>query len=134
MKDYINEIVKLLEASPFVMFGYLFGSRSLNANGPGSDWDIALYFREYPAKNNPWLRFTIQAELSAILKTDAVDIIILNNLQQPSFAFDIINEGTILVDKKPSERILFEAKVLNRYFDWQYFLKRHLQVNKREKI
>lgn len=78
-------------------------------------------------KNNPWISFTIQAKLSAALKTDAVDIVVLNNIDEPSFAFDIINKGKVIVDKDPAERFLYEARVLNRYLDWQYFLKRHLK-------
>jgi len=109
-----------------VMFAYLFGSRNTNKNNQRSDWDIAIYFNQYPVEKNPWIRFTIQAELSAILKTDAVDIIVLNTLEEPSLAFDIINNSTILLDKDPSRRIIYEAMVLNKYFDWQYFLKRHL--------
>ncbi|HOL22076.1 MAG TPA: nucleotidyltransferase domain-containing protein [bacterium] len=126
MKNNIKKIRYVLETKPSVMFAYLFGSRNTNKNNQRSDWDIAIYFNQYPVEKNPWIRFTIQAELSAILKTDAVDIIVLNTLEEPSLAFDIINNSTILLDKDPSRRIIYEAMVLNKYFDWQYFLKRHL--------
>lgn len=122
----IKKIQCILNKKPSIIFAYLFGSMATKENNAGSDWDIAIYLKKYPLKNNPWIRFTIQAELSAILKTNTIDIVILNTIQEPSFAFDIINNSIILVDKNPSERIIYEVKVMNRYFDWQYFLKRHL--------
>jgi predicted nucleotidyltransferase len=126
MKNNTEKIRSILEAKPSVSFAYLFGSRRTNKISPRSDWDIAIYFSQYPVKGNPWIRFNIQVELATALKTNAVDIVVMNNLQEPPFAFDIINNSIILVDKDPSARIIYESKVLNRYFDWQYFLKRHL--------
>jgi hypothetical protein len=52
----------------------------------------------------------------------------LNGLDAPVFAFQIINKGILLVDKKPAERILYETSVLRRYHDWNYFLKRHMNT------
>ncbi len=104
----------------------MFGSRVEDKSSHRSDWDIAIYLNQYPSENNPWIRFYIQSELSLLLKTDNVDIVILNTLEEPSFTFEIISKGIILVDKEPSKRIIYEAKSLNRYFDWQYFLKRHI--------
>lgn len=126
MKNNIKKIKLVLKKHPEVIFAYLFGSKVEDKDTHRSDWDIAIYLNQYPLENNPWIRFYIQSELSLILKTDNVDIVILNTLEEPSFTFDIINKGIILVDKEPSKRIIYEAKTLNRYFDWQYFLKRHL--------
>jgi len=128
MSNNIKKISRILEAKPSVIFAYLFGSRGTKENHSESDWDIAIYFNKYPVKKSPWMRFIIQAELSVVLKTNAIDIVVLNTLQEPSFAFDIINNSIILVDKVPSMRMIYEARVLGRYFDWQYFLKRHLEA------
>jgi predicted nucleotidyltransferase len=126
MKNNIEKIRSILKAEPPVLFSYLFGSRSKEESTVRSDWDIAVYFSQYPVEDDPWIRFKIQVKLSTALKTDAVDIVIMNNLQEPSFAFDILNNSIILVDKNPTARIIYEARALNRYFDWQYFLKRHI--------
>lgn len=64
------------------------------------------------------------AEIALDIKE--VQIIALNNLDLPVFLFQVINNGILLTDKNTEKRILFEAMVLSKYHDWQYFLRRHM--------
>jgi hypothetical protein len=41
----------------------------------------------------------------------------------------IINNGILLADKNTEKRILFEAQVLSKYHDWNYFLRRHMGMS-----
>ena len=65
-----------------------------------------------------------------ILSTfDDVQVVVLNGLELPLLGFEIINQGMLLIDKDKETRIEFEAMILGQYHDWQYFLKRHMEVD-----
>lgn len=123
MKSYMDKIRKILRKNPYVIFAYLFGSRAAGYAGIRSDWDIAIYF-DKPAPRD-WTRFYLEAEIEKELR-ERVQITILNGIEDPVFAFEIISKGIILIDRKPSARILFEAFTLRQHHDWNYYLQRHV--------
>jgi len=125
MNQKLEKIKEILRANSNVEFAYLFGSRAKGISGERSDWDIAIYFRKDPRKLSKWTVFSLEAELSKEIGNE-VQITVLNNLDSPVFLFQIINDGLLLVDSNQEKRVLFEARTLTKYHDWNYFLKRQM--------
>ena len=125
MIDTIERVKRLLTLHSAVEFAYLFGSQAKGSADAKSDWDIAVFFKKDPQKLPQWAVFYLEAEISGEVGSE-VQIIALNNLEQPVFLFQIIDNGLLLIDKNTEKRILFEVRVLSKYHDWQYFLRRHI--------
>lgn len=128
MTNPLDRIRKVLKKDESVIFAYLFGSRTKGLAGEGSDWDVAIYFDKEALKD--WSRFWIEAEMEREIK-EKVQVTVLNNIEDPVFAFEIISGGAPIIEKNAEARILFEAAVLRRYHDWCYYLKRHGPVVQR---
>lgn len=129
--DRIQQIRDVLSKNKLVLFAYLFGSRALNRAGNMSDWDIAVYIHDEKLETNPvWQKIKLEDEISCILKTDKVQVTILNNLDAPLFLYNIINDGVLLAEENSEIRIAFEYKVLRRFHDWRYYLDRHMSGDK----
>lgn len=125
----IDAIKSTLSKEQSISFAYLFGSKVKNKESYRSDWDIAVYIKdEFLGKNPVWQKFDIENRLSTILKTDAVDVVILNSIDNPLFGFEIITKGILILNKDDESRVSFEGEALGRYQDWQYFMKRHMEV------
>ncbi len=124
----IEAIKSILFKDPLVSFAYLFGSRVSGKVSEMSDWDIAIYIRDELLEKNPiWQKFKIENEISVILKTDSVETIVLNSLDNPLLGFEIISKGMLILNKDEESRIVFEGRVLGRYQDWEYFMRRHME-------
>ncbi|MBF8277346.1 MAG: nucleotidyltransferase [Candidatus Brocadiaceae bacterium] len=128
MDDAImHQIRTILSQNHWVSFAYLFGSRAQGKAGSRSDWDIAVYITDAELERNPvWQKIKIEDEISLALKTDNIQVVILNGLDAPLFAFNIISKGIVLADKNQESRVTFECNTLRRFHDWQYYLDRHL--------
>lgn len=125
----MEAIKSTLSKDQSIVFAYLFGSKVKNKEAHRSDWDIAVYIKDELLEKNPvWQKFNIEDKLSAALKTDAIDVVILNRLDNPLLGFEIINKGLLLLSKDEESRLTFEGEVLGRYQDWEYFMKRHMEV------
>lgn len=123
MKDNINRIKKILRRNPHVVYAYLFGSRSEDSATIGSDWDIAVHFDKKALSG--WTRFYVEAELERELGEN-VHITVLNAVEEPVFLLEVVTKGMVLIDRKPSDRFLFETFVMRQYRDWDYYLQRHM--------
>ncbi|MEK7289635.1 MAG: nucleotidyltransferase domain-containing protein [Planctomycetota bacterium] len=128
MDDAImHQIRTILSQNQWVSFAYLFGSRAQGKAGSRSDWDIAVYITDAELERNPvWQKIKLEDEISLALKTDNIQVVILNGLDAPLFAFNIISKGIVLADKNQESRVTFECNTLRRFHDWQYYLNRHL--------
>ncbi len=67
------------------------------------------------------------ARLSLILKSDQVDVVVLNSLIGPELAYHVIN-GELLYEEDPY-RIMIEPGILNRYFDFKLSLQKNNLIN-----
>jgi uncharacterized protein len=128
MTDNIKRVKRILKMNSGIEFAYLFGSQAQGTADERSDWDIAVFFKKDPQKLPRWTLFYLESEISREIGKE-VHIISLNNLDSPVFLFQIINNGLLLVDKNTEKRILFEAQVLSKYHDWNYFLRRHMGIH-----
>ena len=99
LKDYFAEREDVLMA-------FVFGSRAQERSGNISDWDIAVYFkplsrtieweqdRNYPQESKIW------GDLCGILKTDHVDLIVLNRAPANIAASAIQGMPVVIKDRK----------------------------------
>lgn len=119
--DNLRNIFKLY---PSIKLVYLFGSKAEGKPGPLSDYDFAFYLDEKDKKKRFNLKLKLFHELSQILKTDKIDIIILNDAKGPEFKYNIIKNGQLIYKQEPF-KVLVEPKILNEYFDFHQSLLRY---------
>ena len=129
MEKEIKLLTKALSKRSHITFAYLFGSKVKGYANEMSDWDIAIYFKEPLRKNNHWPAFELEAELSRAIG-GTVQVAVLNNPLPPVFAFQILKDGIVLLDRNPNLRMDFENRTMRHYYDWQYFLKRQMEADR----
>ena len=129
MKQKIKPIIELLNKQPHIVFAYLFGSKAKGYANERSDWDIAIYTTQSIKQNGLWPAFELEAQLSRAVKA-TVQVTILNTPLPPVFAFEILKDGILLIDREPNLRMDFENKILRHYYDWQYFLRRQMEADR----
>jgi hypothetical protein len=121
-----QKLANILEQKCNIVFAYLFGSQIKGYADHRSDWDIAVYFSEFPEKKSNWQVFELEAELSQAIGSN-VQIIPLNASLPPLLGFEIIEEGQVLTDKHEDKRLEITAALLRQYHDWHYFQNRHFR-------
>jgi uncharacterized protein len=101
-----------------IVTAYLFGSRARGQSGPLSDFDIAVQSRRgLSARKRFELKLTLISRLSKLLKTDAVDVVLLEEAT-PLLAHRILKEGQVLYCSNPKLRVQKEFEVLTTYLDF----------------
>ena len=123
-KKELKKIKLVLKSLPKIKLAYFFGSRAAGKSGSLSDYDFALYLNEKDKKKMLELKFVLLDKISRILKTDAIDIVILNLSESPELNYQIIKEGKLIFERAPF-RVIVEPMILNRYFDFHDLLLRH---------
>lgn len=81
-----------------------------------SDYDFAVYFSEIKSARMFSIKLDLIAQISRTLKTDRVDIVILNLTKSPELKYTIVKEGILIFERTPF-KVLVEPKILNEYFD-----------------
>ena len=110
-----------------VVCAYLFGSHVKGTAGPLSDIDVALYFDETVGRDEYFdLRLEILGELIDSLRTDGVDLIVLNDAP-PLLAHRILKEGQLLFSTDEKLRIAFEVRAILGYLDWKPYVEKYTQ-------
>lgn len=119
-----KQLQKIFKTDPRIKLAYFFGSRARGEGGPMSDYDFAFYADEKNEKKLYQLKFSLMAKIGRLLKTDKVDVVILNITDSPELKFDIINDGKLIYEKELF-RVLIEPRILNEYFDFNIMLKKY---------
>ena len=100
---------------------YLFGSRATNKIGPLSDYDFALYLDEKDRKKISEIKLDVLDKMARVLKSDKIDLVILNIIESPELKYNIIKEGRLIFKKDPF-KVLVEPRILTEYFDFHTLL------------
>ncbi len=124
IKNDLRKLTKIFSLEPKIKLVYFFGSMATGNAGPASDYDFAIWLNEKEIKKMFALKFEIQDKISRELKTDKVDIVILNLAESPELKFNIIKNGKLIFAKEPF-KVLIEPKILNEYFDFHLSLLKH---------
>lgn len=108
-----------------MLLAYLLGSQATGQTKPYSDTDIAVLFdpKFTPAQRRD-KKIEMITDLTKLLNSDSLDLIDLKEAS-PFFCYEAINKRKEIFVKDEKTRVEFETKTLSRYFDRQYYLKRH---------
>ena len=123
-EDIINSATDYLAAKPDIQFAYLFGSYAKGKQTHLSDIDIAVYIREKKDMSDKKLK--ILMDLSRLLETDNIDLVILNKAPI-SLLTKILAHKIILIDKSPTICHVFESLNMRMGFVFSYLEKRILE-------
>ena len=96
-----------------VVVVYLFGSRARGRAALQSDYDIAVLGC---AKLAPVRRFALASEISRLLNSQPVDLIVLNDAPV-ELSYAVVATGRCVFERELAARVEFEATVLSRYGD-----------------
>jgi predicted nucleotidyltransferase len=126
---------KTLAERDEIEFAYLFGSHAKGTAGQLSDIDIAVYVKDKTLslkKQYPYgYKAALAAELMRILKTNDVDIVVLNEAK-PFLRHQVIKYGRLLKCVNEELRVMFWVDTLQRYDDAKWLMKiQHDSMKKR---
>lgn len=120
----LKKIKTIFQSHPTVKLAYFFGSKAKGESGPLSDYDFAVYLDEKDKKRIYKIKFVLMDEISRLLASDKIDIVILNTAENPEMKFAIIKEGKLIFEREPY-KVLVEPRIMNEYFDFHLMLIRH---------
>jgi predicted nucleotidyltransferase len=128
IEHLVHKLKAFFSCNAEVHFVYLFGSTVTGTQNRFSDVDIAVYLdnlalkpRAYPYGYKAYLI----AELMQLLKTNRIDVVILNEAT-PFLKYQVIRYGFPVYEISTQERIQFHVGALSRYFDLLPILDVHL--------
>ncbi len=119
-KKIAKIVNKLFFEEKAVLFCYLFGSTAYDKTISTSDIDLAVYLDKEECKDFFEKRLELIAKFSKNLKKET-DIVILNTAP-PFLRYVVLKEGKLIFERDEGQRIDFELKSLNEYFDFKPIL------------
>ena len=132
----ISKLAEFFKSQEGVELAYLFGSTAEDNRGPLSDIDVGVYLSSRLTKGERIeKRLELAAELAGFLKTDSVDLIIMNDTF-PVINFEIIKPNVPVFVRDEDLKLDVEQKIMSRYLDRKYhedFLNRAFLKKIREK-
>ncbi len=135
----LSSLRQYFNGKPDISAVFLFGSQAKNYAGKISDWDIAVYFKPqgnageveweetdkaYPGENKTW------DDLVDILKTDNVDLVILNRAPS-NIAASAITEGIPVVIKDRKIFLDFMLLTMRQAEDYANFVDTYYEISRR---
>lgn len=121
--EKIATLGQALGACPEVVFAYVFGGVGAGRRTPLSDVDVAVYLAE--GADPLETRLGVVAKVTAHLRTDEVDVVVLNRAPAALLG-RILTTRRVLLDRDPFFRHRFESRALRESFDFRVFERRHL--------
>jgi len=114
LKDILSQV---MSRSQNVLFAYLFGSHITGMITESSDLDVAVYLDKKHADIDDYL--SLHSALSRALKTDKIDLVILNNANNLILLDSIVRHGILVIEKDKDRREEFELRVLHSAIDFR---------------
>jgi predicted nucleotidyltransferase len=100
-----------------VVSALLFGSQATGRASALSDVDVAVWLDASLDRSAYWdLTLQLMGEASEALRTDEVQVVILNDAP-PLLAHRAIRDGIRLIDRDPVQRIRLETRAVLDYLD-----------------
>ncbi|MDM8523719.1 nucleotidyltransferase domain-containing protein [Desulfococcaceae bacterium HSG8] len=115
IEELLPQAETFLKSRPDVLFAYLFGSLAKGKPRPMSDVDIAVCLSE--DSNMAEKKMELMGRLADILKTDEIDLVILNSAPL-TLRMKILENKKIIADNAPFARHAYESLTMRKYFDF----------------
>lgn len=112
-------LASLWQQNPEINATFLFGSQATGKTHGLSDIDLAVLADNADLE----FRMNLLADAMQLLKTNDVDLVILNELP-PAFARRVLTEGVLLFVRNQEALNRFKERNLSQYLDMQPFLER----------
>jgi len=117
---------KYFKKKKSVVLAFLFGSQAKGREMKESDWDIGVYFKpreyleletnfKYPGEERIW------SDLVNILKTDNVDLVVLNRVR-PDLVYTVLRDGIPLIIRDKGLYFDLLCKTYYEAIDWWNFV------------
>jgi predicted nucleotidyltransferase len=116
-ENIISVLSEALNESSHVVFAYLFGSRTGTMVSQTSDIDIAVFLNKKKTALDDYL--SLYTKLSRTLKSDTIDLVVVNNTKNIILLDSIVRNGLLLCDKDRPKRISFEVLTIHRAIDFR---------------
>lgn len=116
----------LAEEPGTVVAAWLFGRRVRGEERPGSDVDLGILFDPPPEPRLGNEAHRLEARIESTLGLP-VQVVALNTAP-PDLVHRVLRDGVLLVDGSPRERICFELRARNEFFDMQPILARYREA------
>lgn len=110
----LQSLRRHFESRKDVLFAYLFGSFADGRTTPLSDVDVAVYLGGGDLAEK---RLEILGKVMDILKTDEVDLVILNTAPL-LLRMKVLQKKTLLADNAPFARHAYESATIRSYLDF----------------
>jgi predicted nucleotidyltransferase len=124
IENLLSEALAYLKSRSDIDFAYLFGSFGKGKPLPLSDVDIAIYLKEPVDVQEK--RMEILGVLMDLLKTDEIDLVILNRAPL-TLRKKVLDSKEVIVDNHPFLRHQYESLTMREYFDFSVVEKAILQ-------
>jgi predicted nucleotidyltransferase len=112
IEELLPQAYAYLRNDEDILFAYLFGSLTRKKVEPLSDVDIAVCLAEEGSFGEKKLE--IFGNLADILKTDEIDIVVLNTAPL-ALKMNILQNKRVIVDRKPLIRHRYESVTMRLY-------------------
>lgn len=127
LQKYKDLMEGLAREMPQIVLAYIFGSTAAGTRGPMSDYDFAVYLDEPDKKKRYDIKFRLMGKLSSALKTNKVDVVVINDTDNVYLKHAIISEGKLLFEKEPY-KVIVEPRILNEYFDFRILINKYQKI------
>ncbi len=127
-RNILFKILKeVMEGEEGVLFAYLYGSYACGDVDSESDIDVAVYLTPSDIKEYLEKEKRILSALIDKIHTDRIDLRILNVLPL-LLQYRVLKEGIPIFIKEEHERIDFETRVMNRFFELKPYLDEYREI------
>jgi len=116
--SFLPALETLLSAREEVLEAYLFGSMATGSAGAHSDVDVAVYVEDARRPASPFGYVAdLTAALMSALRTDRVDVVVLNEAP-PLLYHRVIRDGIRILARDLAATTTREGRALSRYCDF----------------
>ena len=125
--EIFDILKKVMEKDEKVLFAYVYGSYARGSIDFDSDIDVAVYLKSSDVKGYISKEQELTIELVTIIHTDRIDLRILNVLPL-LLQYHILKDGIPIFVRDDKERVDFETRVMNRFFELKPYIDEYQQM------
>jgi predicted nucleotidyltransferase len=125
--EIFDILKKVMEKDQEVLFAYLYGSYANNSIDIKSDIDVAVYLE--PSNIKEYIKKEEELTISVVtqIHQDKIDLRILNVLPL-LLQYNILKDGIRIFVRDERERVDFETRVMNRFFELKPYIDEYQQM------